>query len=61
MYAREATSPRKNGPNVTYVQLVEGHRNPTTGKVETRIVYSFGRKDQLKLDQIRRLVVRLNQ
>lgn len=61
MYIREVPSPRKHGPAITYVQLVEGQRNPNTGKVETRILHSFGRKDRLDLDQIRRLAGQLSQ
>ena len=56
MYLREVTSPRKHGPDAIYLQLVEGVRNPKTGKVETRILHSFGRKDQLDLGRVRRLV-----
>lgn len=59
MYLREVTSPRKHGPDAVYLQLVEGVRNPKTGKVETRILHSFGRKDQLDLGRVRRLVNQL--
>lgn len=60
MYLREVVSKRKNKPDVAYVQLVEGQRDPETGKVKTRIVHSFGRKDQLDYEPIERLVGRLN-
>lgn len=60
MYLREVSSPRKHGPDATYLQLVEGVRNPKSGKVQTRILHSFGRKDQLDTQRIRRLVHQLS-
>ena len=59
MYIREVTSSRKHGPDVVYLQLVEGYRDGKTGKVKTQILHSFGRKDELDLGQIRRLVDQL--
>jgi transposase len=59
MYLREVISPRKHGPDAVYLQLVHGQRDPKTGKVRTRIVHSFGRKDELDLGVIRRLVDQL--
>lgn len=59
MYLRDVTSKRKHGPDAVYVQLVEGYRDPETSKVKTRILHSFGRKEELDLDQIRRLVDQL--
>ncbi len=59
MYLREVVSQRVKGPDAVYVQLVEGQRNPKPGKVQTRIIRNFGRKDQLDLPQMRRLVSQL--
>ena len=59
MYIREVTLSRKHGPDAVYLQLAEGHRDPETGKVKTQILHSFGRKDKLDLDQVRRLVNQL--
>lgn len=61
MYPREVISKRKHGPDVVYVQLVRGERDQKTGKVKTQILHSFGRKDQLDMEQIRRLVNHLIQ
>lgn len=58
MYLREVVSPRKRGPDTRYLQLVEGERD-AKGRVQTRILHSFGRTDQLDLEQIRRLVEQL--
>lgn len=59
MYLREVVSPRKRGPDTRYLQLVEGERD-SQGRVQTRILHSFGRTDQLDLEQIRRLVDQLS-
>lgn len=59
MYLREVVSPRKRGPDTRYLQLVEGERD-SQGRVQTRILHSFGRTDQLDLKQIRRLVEQLS-
>jgi hypothetical protein len=61
MYLREVVSKRKKGPDSVYVQLVEGKRDPRTSKVKTTILHTFGRKDQLDLEQIKRLVNQLIQ
>jgi len=60
MYLREVTSPRKHGLDVVYLQLAEGHRDPKTGKVKTQVLHSFGRKEEVDLAQIRRLVHQLS-
>lgn len=58
MYLREVVSSRKRGPDTRYLQLVEGERD-AQGRVQTRILHSFGRTDQLDVEQIRRLVDQL--
>jgi len=60
MYLREVTSSRKHGPDVVYLQLAEGYRDSETGKVKTKILHSFGRKEEVDLAQIRRLVHQLS-
>ncbi|HKJ87980.1 MAG TPA: IS1634 family transposase, partial [Gammaproteobacteria bacterium] len=41
---------------VEYLQLAENQWDPDAGRSQARILYSFGRADQLDADQIRRLV-----
>jgi transposase len=55
MYLREVVSKRKRGPDVTYVQLCESEWDAERGSAKTRILHSFGRKDDLDLKQIARL------
>jgi hypothetical protein len=59
MYLREVVSLRKRGPDARYLQLVEGERD-AQGRVQTRILHSFGRTDQLDVEQIRRIVDQLS-
>ncbi len=39
-----------------YVQLAHNYREPEDGRVRAKVLYSFGRKDQLDLDELRRLI-----
>jgi transposase len=59
MYLREVTSKRKHGPDATYVQLCESEWDPKRGSARTRILHSFGRKEELDLRQIGRLAGQL--
>lgn len=43
-----------------YVQLVHNRRDPETRVTKAQVLYSFGRKDQLDLDAIRRLIQSLS-
>jgi hypothetical protein len=60
MYLREVTSKRKHGPDATYVQLCESEWDPEKGSARTRILHSFGRKEELDLTQVARLVEQLS-
>jgi transposase len=59
MYIREVTSKRKRGPDVTYVQLCESEWDAQKGSARSRILHSFGRKDELDLRQLARLSAQL--
>jgi len=56
MYLREVTSRRKHGPDAVYVQLCDSVWDPERGQAKTRVLHSFGRKEDLDLDQLRRLI-----
>ena len=60
-YIREVQSRRKTGPDATYVYISESTYNPRTRKTKIRNVLSLGRRDDLDLSTIRRLVQQLNQ
>jgi len=56
MYLREVTSKRKHGPDAVYLQLCTSDWDPERGQARTRIVHSFGRKEEVDPDELRRLV-----
>ncbi len=41
---------------IEYLQLAASYRDPITKTPKTKVLYSFGRKDQVDLDALRRLV-----
>lgn len=60
-YVREVQSRRKHGPDATYVYISESTYNPKTRRTKIRNVLPLGRKGELDLPTIRRLVTQLNQ
>ena len=51
MYLRTVKSRQKE-----YVQLAHNYRDPQTGVSKTRVLHSFGRKDQLDEEALKRLI-----
>jgi hypothetical protein len=58
MYVKTTTRQSKAGP-VRYLHLAHSERDAGKGRSVPRILYSFGREDQLDKDAIRRLVASL--
>jgi hypothetical protein len=56
MFLRETKARRASGAEVTYLQLVESVWDSEKGRPSQRLIYSFGRADQLDLEGLRRLV-----
>lgn len=56
MYIRQVKRKNQDGSTVTYVQLAHNSRDPKTGQPVAKVLYSFGRADQLDVDALRRLV-----
>lgn len=56
MYVRTITRKNKRKPDTTYVQLAHNFRDKQTGQVKAKVLYNFGRADQLDLEAIRRLI-----
>ena len=56
MYVRTIKRKNKDGSVVEYVQLAHNTRHPEKGYSRAEVVYSFGRRDQLDVDAIKRLV-----
>lgn len=60
MFVRETISKRKGSADVTYLHLAHNVWDPERKVTQTRILHSFGRKDQLDLEAVRRLVKSLS-
>ncbi|MDR2372529.1 MAG: IS1634 family transposase [Bifidobacteriaceae bacterium] len=59
MYARLAAGKGAGGAPVKYLQLAENRWDPAKKRSVARIVYSFGRADQVDVDAVRRLAASL--
>jgi len=56
MYLRIIKRKNKDGSIVEYVQLAHNEWNHEKGFAQAKVVYSFGRREQLDLDALKRLV-----
>jgi len=60
MYVRTIKRKNKDGSEVEYVQLAHNVWNKEKGFAQAQVVYSFGRRDQLDVDTLKRLVQSLS-
>jgi transposase len=56
MYIRQISRKNKDGSKVTYVQLAHNERNPEKGFAVAKVIYNFGRLENLDINQLKRLV-----
>jgi len=56
MYIRQITRKNKDGSKVTYVQLAHNARDPEKGFAVAKVLYNFGRREDLDINQLQRLV-----
>jgi hypothetical protein len=56
MYLREDTRKNKDGQPVTYVRLAHNVRDPKRGHSKANIIHNFGRKENLNIPQLKRLI-----
>ena len=56
MYVRTIKRQNKDGSVVEYVQLAHNTRHPEKGYAKAEVIYSFGRREQLDIEAIKRLV-----
>lgn len=56
MYVRTIKRQNKDGSVVEYVQLAHNRRDPEKGYAKAEVIYSFGRREQLDVEAIKRLV-----
>src|SRR5262245_32142786 len=55
MYLRTTRQRRKHGPDAIYYQLAENYYHKERRRSETRVIYTFGRADQVDPAALRRL------
>jgi hypothetical protein len=55
MYLRTTRQRRKHGPDAVYYQLAENYYHKERRRSETRVIYTFGRADQVDAEALRRL------
>jgi hypothetical protein len=55
MYLRTTRQRRKHGPAAIYYQLAENYYHKARRRSETRVIYTFGRADQVDPEALRRL------
>ncbi len=60
MFLREVKRENRNGTRVSYLQLVHNDWDPAAHTSRTKILYSFGRTDQVDTAAIERLIVSLS-
>ena len=60
MFLREVKRQNKNGTQASYLQLVHNQWDPAARASRTRILYSFGRTDQVERAAIERLIASLS-
>jgi len=60
MYVRIIKRKNKDGSEVEYIQLAHNTRHPEKGYTRAEVVYSFGRRDQLDVGALKRLVSSLS-
>ena len=56
MYVRKVQVKNKNGSVSRYVQLAHNFRDPVSGKSRAKVLYSFGREEDVDQGTLRRLV-----
>lgn len=60
MYIRTVQRKNKDGSVVRYVQLAHNFRDPETHKPQARMLWSFGREEEVDKEALRRLVDSIN-
>lgn len=56
MYIRQISRKNKDGSVATYVQLAHNVRDPEKGFAVAKVLYNFGRLENLDIEQLHRLI-----
>ena len=60
MYIRQISRKNKDGSTVEYIQLAHNEWDPQKGHCRAKVLYSFGRKEHIDVEQLKRLVKSLS-
>jgi hypothetical protein len=60
VYVKASTRRTRDGQRIRYLQLAHNQWDPATRASKTKVLYSFGREDQLDVAAVRRLVQALS-
>ncbi|WP_035101069.1 IS1634 family transposase [Aneurinibacillus terranovensis] len=60
MYIRQISRKNKNGTVTRYVQLAHNERNSVTGTPQAKVLYHFGRADELDTEGLKRLAASIH-
>jgi hypothetical protein len=60
VYVKASTRTTRDGQRIRYLQLAHNEWDPATRSSKTKVLYSFGREDQLDVAAVRRLVQALS-
>lgn len=55
MYIRTTSRKNKDGSKIQYLQLAHNERHPITGQSQAKVLYNFGRADDLNKEKLRGL------
>ena len=60
MYIRTTSRTNKDGSVTRYVQLAHNERHVKTGQPQAKVLYNFGRMDELHMDTLKRLAASIS-
>lgn len=55
MYIRTTSRKNKDGSKVSYLQLAHNERHPQTGQSQAKVLFNFGRADEVNIEKLRGL------
>jgi hypothetical protein len=56
LYIRTIARKNKDGSEVRYVQLAHNYRDKEAGQSRAKVLYNFGREEELDTDALKRLI-----
>lgn len=60
MYIRRISRKNKNGTVTSYIQLAHNERNRVSGNPQAKVLYTFGREDEVDVNALKRLAASIS-